>query len=139
MVAMNHLRENLLVDEHGVPSLRRDRQSPPPPTRPAIQWSTSRTFFPRPCDPIMVTRHINKLDFGQFLANIIPNPDDPQQLAVEQLVRTATGDWKVQIARGTIQLLHEGQEIIMERYGKMVDRSIADTEFNISGHGRGTN
>ena len=68
---------------------------PTPPSRTAIQWSTSRTFFLRPCDPAMVTRHINKLDFGQFLAKIIPNPDDPQQLAVEQLVRTATGDWKV--------------------------------------------
>ena len=56
----------------------------------------------------MVTRHINKLDFGKFLVKIIPNPNDPQQLAVEQLVRTATMDWKVQIAWGAIQLLQDG-------------------------------
>ena len=51
-------------------------QAPTPPSRPAIQWSASRTFFLLACDPTMVTRHINKLDFGQFLAKIIPNPDD---------------------------------------------------------------
>ena len=52
------------------------------------------------------------------MIKIIANPDDPQQLAVEQLVRTATWDWKVQIARGAIQLLQDGQEMMMDKYDK---------------------
>ena len=83
-----------------------------------LQWSSTRTFFLRPVDPALKVQQLNRFEFGQMPAWVIPNTENPQRMSVEQLVRTTTGDWKVQIARGAISLMRSSSEVAVGQFRK---------------------
>ena len=83
-----------------------------------VQWSSSRTVFVRPVDESAAKRQISRFEFGESLASCLQNPEDASTPAVQRLVRTSTGDWKVQLSAGTLRLLTPDQELSVGVFGK---------------------
>ena len=86
-------------------SVVRDGRSAPSiaQVRPAqrIEWDAERTVILRPVDPSLATQEISAFAFGHELERFLHpllGAGGSEDSAVQRLVRTPTGDWKLMVA-----------------------------------------
>ena len=72
-------------------------------TRPAkrVEWVAERTVILRPMDALLATQEISAYAFGHELERFLHpllGARVSEETAVQRLVRTPTGDWKLMVA-----------------------------------------
>ena len=90
------------------------------------------TCFLRAMDPALKARQLNPFEFRQIFACVIPNTENPQRMSVEQLVRTTTRYWKVQIACGALFMMQTISEVAVGQFEKWKIESATHMHQNAS-------